>query len=76
LRGLAALRVWATITRTAFGFRRLPGRSAIRPDVIWPGPDLDASFALLAEDLSLEPVELLFEPGDFRLQRLTQGEHL
>jgi hypothetical protein len=30
------------------------------------GPDLDASFALLTEDLALEPVELLFEPGDFR----------
>jgi hypothetical protein len=29
------------------------------------GPDLDTSFALLTEDLALEPLELLFEPGDF-----------
>jgi hypothetical protein len=31
-------------------------------------PRLDASFALLPEDLALEPVELLFEGGDFLAQ--------
>ncbi|EXI65328.1 MAG: hypothetical protein AW08_03247 [Candidatus Accumulibacter adjunctus] len=60
----------------AWGFRQRRLSQPLAQTHLAVRTDLDAAFALLAEELALEPVELLFEGDDFAVQGVVQVEDL